>query len=324
VKLPCVAVAALILSGCGYIGEPMNPLLNIPARVTGLAAVQRGSVLIYQFTLPPLTTEGKPAKIGRVELCVGDPGPAPFNQSEWEKHATHVDLDANSGPHIRAEISATPWVGKDVALGVKVYGINHRDAGWSTLVSVTVVQPLAKPSGIEAVAVLEGVRVSWKGPPGQYRVFRRGEQDKEFALMDTVGTNEWVDTASEYNKKYEYTVQAVQKTGTGDAESDISGIAQVTPIDTFPPAVPAGLSAIVATGGLDVVWDRNTEPDLAGYRLYRALEGARLEKIADIADTPSYSDRKVESGKRYRYSVSAVDRLGNESKLSDPVEAIAP
>src|SRR2546426_1720442 len=32
------AAAALILNGCGYIGEPMYPLVNIPKRVTDLAA----------------------------------------------------------------------------------------------------------------------------------------------------------------------------------------------------------------------------------------------------------------------------------------------
>jgi hypothetical protein len=320
-----VAASALILSGCGYIGEPMNPLLNIPVRVTDLAAVQRGGVIIYQFTLPVLTTEGKQAKIGRVEIRVGPSGPAPFNQSQWEKSSTRIDV-ATAGDvlHIRNEIPATPWVGKDVALGVKVYSPKNREAGWSNLASITIAQPLAKPAGLDAVAVAEGVQVSWKGSTGQYRVFRRGEQDKEFALMATVETNEWLDTATEYNKKYEYTVQAVLKTGNGDIESDLSDTRAVTPIDTFPPAVPAGLNAIVATAGIEVVWDRNTEPDLAGYRLYRAVEGGKLEKIADISDTPSYSDRKLESGKRYRYTVSAVDRLGNESKPSEPVEAIAP
>jgi hypothetical protein len=325
VKLPCLCAAALILSACGYIGEPMNPLLNIPMRVIDLAAVQRGSVIIYQFTLPALTTEGKKAEIGKVEIRIGPSGPPPFNQSEWEKGSTRMDVPtAGDVLHIRSEIPAAPWVGKDVAVGVKVYSPKNRAADWSNLVSLSVLAPLAKPAGVEAVATAAGVRVSWQGPAGQYRVFRRGEQDKEFALMATVEANEWVDTAAEYNKKYEYTVQALKKTGNGDVESDLSENIALTPIDTFPPAVPSGLNAIVGTAGIELVWDRDTEPDLAGYRLYRALEDGKLEKIADIADAPSYSDRKLETGKRYRYAVSAVDKLGNESQLSEPVEAIAP
>src|SRR5262249_40891008 len=98
----------------------------------------------------------------------------------------------------------------------------------------------------------------------------------------------------------------------------------VTPIDKFAPAVPKGLNAIIATEGVELVWDRNTESDLAGYRLYRALGDGKFEKIADVSDTPSYSDRKLESGKRYRYAVSSVDRLNNESAQSQPVEITAP
>ena len=142
--------------------------------------------------------------------------------------------------------------------------------------------------------------------------------------MATVEANEWVDTTTEYNKKYDYVVQLTRKTGTVDVQSDLSDTIPVTPVDIFPPAVPAGLNAILSTQGIELVWDRNTEPDLASYRLYRALGDGKLEKIADVTDAPSYSDRKVESGKLYRYAVSSVDRLGNESKQSEPVGVTAP
>jgi fibronectin type 3 domain-containing protein len=39
---------------------------------------------------------------------------------------------------------------------------------------------------------------------------------------------------------------------------------------------------------------------------------------------PTFSDHKIESGKVYRYAVSAVKRNGFESKLSAPVEASPP
>jgi fibronectin type 3 domain-containing protein len=38
-------------------------------------------------------------------------------------------------------------------------------------------------------------------------------------------------------------------------------------------------------------------------------------------DTPTYSDRNIEHGKTYRYEVTAIDRLGNESPHSAPTEA---
>jgi hypothetical protein len=323
-KLLCAAASALLLSGCGYIGEPLDPLLNIPSRVTDLTAVQRGSAIIFQFTLPLLTTEGKQARIGQVEVRIGDSGQAAFDINEWAARSKRIDVAFDNQKHILSETPAAPWVGKDLVLAVKVSGANKRDAGWSNLAIVNVVAPLTAPTGVEVAAVAEGVRVSWKGPAGRYRVFRRVEQDQAVSLMTTVEANQWLDTTTEYGKQYHYIVQAVQKTGSGEVESEISAESTVTPIDEFPPAVPKGLNAIAAAENIELVWERNTEQDLAGYRLYRAVGDGKLEKIADIQNTPSYSDRKLESGKRYRYAVSAVDRLGNESKLSELVEITAP
>jgi fibronectin type 3 domain-containing protein len=165
--------------------------------------------------------------------------------------------------------------------------------------------------------------VSWQGPAGQYKIFRR-VGDEALLPVATAEMNQWLDPATEYGKRYRYSVQAVRKAGVSDAESEPSDTAEVTPVDTFPPAVPNGLNAIAATQNIELVWDRNAEPDMAGYRLYRAVGDGKLEKLADIQEAPSYSDRAVESGKTYRYAVSAVDRLGNESKQSSPAEVIAP
>ena len=298
----------------------MNPLLNIPNRVTDMAAVQRGGNIIFQFTLPPLTTEGKLARVGRIEVRVGENGPAPFNTNEWAARSKALDLVTDHKKHILSETPAAPWVGKEVVLAVRVYGVNKRNAGWSNLAIVNVIAPLAAPTSVEATAVAEGVRVNWQGPAGQYRVFRRMEQDQSVSLMATVEGNQWVDTTTEYGKQYHYVVQAIH----GAVESELSDEKSVSPIDTFAPAVPKGLNAVAAGEKIELVWDRNTEPDLAGYRLYRALGDGTLEKIADIQDAPSYSDGKVESGKRYRYAVSSVDRLNNESSPSEPVEITAP
>ena len=60
------------------------------------------------------------------------------------------------------------------------------------------------------------------------------------------------------------------------------------------------------------------------YRVYRAQANGALEKIADVTAVPNYSDRKVEHGKSYRYAIAAVDRAGNESPRSAPIEVAMP
>jgi fibronectin type 3 domain-containing protein len=43
--------------------------------------------------------------------------------------------------------------------------------------------------------------------------------------------------------------------------------------------------------------------------------------MGDTSVLPSYSDRKVEAGKSYRYQVAALDAAGNESERSAAVTA---
>ena len=120
---------------------------------------------------------------------------------------------------------------------------------------------------------------------------------------------------------YRYRVQAVN----GDQhQSEVSAEAAVTPQDVFPPAVPAELSGVQGVGTIELVWQRNTEEDFAGYNVFRATGGGEFEKIAGPIDAPAYSDRAVEAGKTYRYAVSALDRAGNESARTAPVEVVAP
>jgi hypothetical protein len=321
--LRAAVCAALILSGCGYNGEPAYPLLNIPEKVKDLRAVQRGASIVYQFTLPDLTTEGKQSRIGEVEIRVGEAGGDPFEEGAWAARSIRVGADPDASGQVQGKIPAAPWAGKDVALAVKVRGENRKDLGWSTFQILSVIEPLPAPSVLRAEPVAAGVRVSWSGPTAQYRVFRRGPVDKELLLLGTVDGLEWVDSATEYGKPYRYVVQASRTAGRSEAESEVSEPVDVTPEDRFPPATPVGLSAIAAAEKIELVWERNTEADLAGYSVYRAAAGGEFEKAAEV-DSPAYSDMKLELGKTYRYAVSALDRLGNESARSEPVEIPAP
>ena len=72
---------------------------------------------------------------------------------------------------------------------------------------------------------------------------------------------------------------------------------------------------------VDLSWSINTETDLAGYRVYRsAQEGVRGQLITpELLPVPAIRDSSVAFGHRYWYTVTAVDRAGNESVPSNPV-----
>jgi fibronectin type 3 domain-containing protein len=112
--------------------------------------------------------------------------------------------------------------------------------------------------------------------------------------------------------------------GAGQAESEISPPATLVLEDHFPPAAPAGLEAIPGLGAVELTWEPNKETDLKGYYVYRAPPDSPAARVSDVTTTPGFRDAKVESGKKYVYTITAVDEAGNESQPSPPVEVIAP
>ena len=192
---------------------------------------------------------------------------------------------------------------------------------WSNIAILAVEQPLATPANLHAEGVVQGVRLTWIAPnQTSFRIYRKAVEEKEPSLLASSDKPEYIDATTEYGKTYDYYVQALHD----KAESDVLGPRSITPKDTFPPAVPTGLNVSTGVGAIELSWDRNTESDFKGYQVFRSEGDGPFIKIAEGLEGPSFSDRKIESGKRYRYRISAVDQTGNPSEQSPPVEVIAP
>jgi hypothetical protein len=299
-----------LLAGCGYPGEPKPPTLEIPSRVTDLRAAEYGGNILVEFTLPALTTEGLSlTKVKSVELRVSA-GTA--SQS--------INLKAAEPGPIHDAIRASEWIGKDVVLTVRATGPKGKTSEWSNAVPLSVGVPLSVPANLVAENVAEGVRLRWQGPGPRYRIFRSLTDLTPDRLAES-DQPEYVDKSTNYGSVYKYFVQAI--TADDLRQSEISEVFEITPRDDFAPAVPAGLSGVAGVNSIELAWQRNTEDDFRGYNVYRSIERAAFEKIAALIDAPAYSDRQVEAGKRYRYTVSSVDQTGNESPRTDAVEVAA-
>ena len=99
----------------------------------------------------------------------------------------------------------------------------------------------------------------------------------------------------------------------------------ITPVDTFAPVAPRSLAAIAGSGSINLIWDANTEPDLAGYLVLRAeAPGDTLQPVTkQPVAAATYRDESVRPGVRYVYAVVAVDRAGNRSAESNRQEETA-
>ncbi len=320
--LAAVFPAVLFLSGCGYVGDPLPPLANIPGHITGLTAVQRGRRILIEFQVPTETTEGVAIRGPlRRDLRIGGPSAGGFNEADWAARAKQVSGGTVTNGIAHYEAPSAEWTGQDVTIAARVIGSNGKASAWSNFVNLAVVAPPETPATLKVDNTPRGVHLSWPGPAGDFRIFRRADNEKDFAPVAEAQQLEWTDPNTEYGQHYSYRVQRiVKKDGRVDAESEPSPAAEITPRDVFQPAVPAGLRALAAASSIELSWEPDTEPDLAGYRVYRSVDGGAFEKTADVS-LPAYSDQKVEHGKTYRYAVTAVDRSGNESARSAAVEA---
>lgn len=321
----CATVClALLLAGCGSVGEPLYPTLHIPSQVTDLAVVEQGPNLDLHFTIQNLTTDGLPVKeggIGMVDLRVG-PSPPSWNVDQWAAGATSVPVPTPDKPGpVAASLPAAKFIGGEVAVAVRVTNDRGKDAGWSAPKFFTVRMPLADPANFRAAPDPKGVALTWTGAAGaEVRIFRKTEQQPRAVLLATATEANYVDISAEFGKTYQYSIQA-QRDG---IESDVIGPVTITPQDIFPPAVPSGLTASAGINTLELAWNRNTESDFKEYRVLRSVDGGPFAEIARGLETPVYSDRMVQSGKRYRYEIESVDQGQHVSAPSAPVEMIAP
>ena len=135
---------------------------------------------------------------------------------------------------------------------------------------------------------------------------------------------EWTDPKIEFGTRYRYLVQTfVPQSDNRAAESDLSEPLEVTP-QPLPPPAPSGLRAVAAPNSIELAWDAVSETGIKGYRVYRALAGGALERIAETGAVPTYSDHAVQHGKTYRYAIAAVGASGKEGPQSAPLEVTLP
>jgi predicted small lipoprotein YifL len=130
---------------------------------------------------------------------------------------------------------------------------------------------------------------------------------------------------AEAGKQQCFVVRAAAAVGTTIIEGDPSEPMCVTPTDTFPPAAPKGLTAVGATGAINLIWDANAEPDLAGYVVLRGeAPGDTLQPLTPQAIRETrYTDSTAKPGVPYVYAVIAIDKAGNKSNASNRVQETA-
>jgi hypothetical protein len=347
---PAVAaftIFCLLAAGCAKTGEPQPPLLLIPKPASDLNAVQVSNEIVISVSLPVENTTGGPVTtLSLIEVLrvleSERTSTGPLSEEEFLARASRVfslsveDSAANTGTGrltFRDDMAGLSDVHRSgLRYAVRFVNRKNQTAGLSNQVFIAPVSMPAAP-GPPAFEIAEDrIRVTWKEPQANtdgstpptvagYNLYRAETPDGFGAVplnASLLPKPEYEDRAFEFGKTYYYAVSVVGSRENPYAESRPSEPAAVTPRDTFPPGAPVNLNAVVEGGVVILLWSAPGAADVAGYRIYRRPEGGERALLEpELVTEFSYRDTKVEPGRRYTYSVHAVDAHGNEGPAAE-------
>jgi hypothetical protein len=331
----------LMMAGCGMVAAPVPPSLKLPQPVDDLTAQRTGNEVALHWTMPKRTTD-KVLLVGkqRAEVCrrVGS-GPC----SMVGNFAFAPEASASFVDHLSAALTAR--AARPLIYTIELFNSGGRSAGPSNEAVTAAGTAPPQVEDLRARAQADGVVLSWT-PTGRDETIRihraldekAGQKKAGVAAEQTLeftGADEGrvLDRDAALDHIYTYTVRRIEKITMRGETVEVTGPAskpmRIDARDLFPPATPTGLQAVAdpEAHAIDLSWQPGTEADLAGYRVYRREVGANAqpERVSGAVEAaPSFRDPGAQPGHTYWYSVSAVDKDGNESPRSAEVEESLP
>jgi fibronectin type 3 domain-containing protein len=186
--------------------------------------------------------------------------------------------------------------------------------------------PPAAPTGLSATGYNGSVGLNWNDNSESdldgYNIYRSTTSGSGYSKLNSslLDNSHYTDDDVVNDITYYYVVTAVD---VNENESGYSSQAWATPQDTEAPATPTALAASAGDQIVQLGWNANSEPDLAGYNIYRSTtSGSGYIKLNSLLlSSPDYNDLSVANAITYYYVVTAVDTSSNESAYSSEVSA---
>lgn len=354
--------AVLAVSGCASPGPARPPSLFLPRTVTDLAAIRTGDSVTLHWTTPEKTTDGLKVKLPlTAEICRQPDGHG--NACTPVEHVTVHPGASEATDQLPSSLTSDPpalliyrvrilnATGHSAGLSTAAFAASGAAPPPIEHLSVTPVRNGAmiewQPQPTSAFIDLDRTQIQTAAPqkrsgkqPSQLAApsspaeihLQAGRQASQAgtsksAEQPTADPGGTIDPIAQRNMTYRYTAQRVRSLTLGghalEIRSVLSPAITTAMRDTFPPATPAGLAAVPGTASIDLSWEPNTEPDLAGYIVYRqavaadgTLAGAPTRLTPSLISAPAFSDVTAQPGQTYSYRVAAVDSAGNQSPTS--------
>jgi fibronectin type 3 domain-containing protein len=219
-----------------------------------------------------------------------------------------------------------------LAYALKAFNKKGQDAGYSNIILTKLFPAPRPPQNLRSLENENYIEILWEAPSTNldgspieagfmFNVYRSEDPKASSGqrLTSTPVTGDsYKDETMELGRTYFYRVRSMAPPSAGGIESLDSDRVEVTNKDIYPPKPPSEVAAISNGEIISLVWSPNTEPDLAGYVVYRSGPEKKFERISDsLLTTASLVDSSVVKGQTYIYKIKAIDQKGNASEFSE-------
>jgi fibronectin type 3 domain-containing protein len=154
-----------------------------------------------------------------------------------------------------------------------------------------------------------------------YRVYRTmdlNNRDWQLLNSDPVPKALYADVLTKNLSRYPFYYR-ITSVDTHHNESEPSTMVKVQLPDVTPPRPPAITGSSVREGQVALAWSQVHVYDLAGFQVYREVDGLKQKINRNIILNPSFVDANPPVDVPVIYTVVAVDETGNESDPSSTV-----
>src|SRR5499433_1359291 len=296
----------LLFASCGAPAPPLPPSLELAKPATDLQVTRKSNRVSLSWTVPSETTDFALVRHpGVTRICRGaDPANNRCGTVAGEVQPPPPIAKTVRGrkkPELKVvRATATDTLPDDlqqqnptgfVNYAVETLNTRGRSAGLSNAVAIPLAPTLPPPSGVTQQVTEQGVRLTWTGS-------RPSKDVPRISYLYRI-----------YRRVAGTTADAVAGEVAADDASQSNFIDHGVGWQPF----------------VELTWSPVTAADLAGYNVYRREEGGESVKLnSDLIKTPAFRDTHVEAGKKYVYSVSAVDLRNNESARSEETSEQVP
>jgi len=338
------------LWGCGKKALPVAPESSAPEAVTDLRAWVKEEGVYLSWSFPSRNKDGtrlddlqgfrvlRQARPLSPDSCPDCPQKFELVREIDLKFPREARLEGRrvwwQDPNLKAQNQYT--------YAIIAYNRYQTSGAESNRVKISFDQPPGAVANVRIKPDNRLLEISWDfvprlksgesmGDPGGFNVYRKSEgEDFGFLPVNPEPTPQspYRDLRVENGKRYEYVIRALRSFRGTLIEGPASAIEAGIPGKSAPPSQPTGLVGVIRREadkkGVELRWNWNPEPDVAGYDLYRQEKGTdSLVKLnPQIITEPYFFDAAADPQKTYLYRLKAIDNSPrrNQSEFSQEAE----